>query len=64
MNWSRTKNAMRDGGLKAARDLYMDLGSFEEARWLAGKRLRINNIEVVARPGWVYTLFDGEHGDE
>lgn len=63
MNYSRSEGRMRKG-LRAARGLYCEPSTFEEVRTLAGKRMRINNIDVVERPNWVYTLFDGVQPDE
>lgn len=63
MNYSRSEQRMRKT-LAAARSLYCEVGTFEEMRQLAGKRLRINNIDIVERPPWVYTLFDGVSFDE
>jgi hypothetical protein len=59
MNWSRSEKRIRGGVLKAARDLYKELDTFEDVRREAGKRLRIKNIHVVTRPEWVYNLFGG-----
>jgi hypothetical protein len=33
------------------------LESFEKARDFAGKVFKINNIDIVTRPEWAYTLF-------
>jgi hypothetical protein len=57
LNWSETEQRLRAGGLVFARDVDQIPQTFEEVRDLVGKRLRINNIDVVSRPDWVYDLF-------
>jgi hypothetical protein len=48
---------MRLGDLPFAEEIDEQLQSFEDARSYAGKVFKINNIDVVPRPGWVYDMF-------
>jgi hypothetical protein len=56
LNWLPQQSRMRKGNLRMAQLIDEDLQSFESMRSYAGKCFRINNIEVVARPEWEYTL--------
>lgn len=59
LNWSETEQRMRKGNLRIAKSIPEPLQEFEELRAYVGKRLNINNIDVVTRPPWVYDLFSG-----
>lgn len=59
LNWNILERRMQRGNLRFARDVDPIPADFEEARRFAGICLRINNIEVVDRPPWVYDLFGG-----
>ncbi len=57
LNWAETKQRMRYGNLAFAREISTNLNDFADLRVYAGKRLRINNIDVVQDPPWVYDFF-------
>lgn len=57
LNWSDAEQRMRRGGLSIAREVEEELQSFVEVRDFFGKHLKINNIEVVKEPDWVYDFF-------
>lgn len=57
LNWSEAEARMRLGGLQIAREIEEDVESIEKLILFVGKRLKINNINVVDRPPWVYDLF-------
>lgn len=57
LNWSETEQRMRDGNLPMARDISTNLNDFHSLRTYTGKRLRINNIDIVEVPPWVYDFF-------
>jgi len=57
LNWSETEQRMRSGNLPTAREISTNLNDFEGLREYTGKRLRINNIDVVESPPWVYDFF-------
>ncbi len=59
LNWSERNDRMRRGGLRVAREIEEEIQDFAGVRVFAGKRLRINNIDVVEEPDWVYDLFAG-----
>jgi hypothetical protein len=58
LNWLSEKSKLRKGNLPIARDFVEEYQSFESARDLAGKLLKINNINLVKAPEWMYNLFD------
>lgn len=59
LNWTGSPERLRKNGLTVAREITeVDLLSFEDVREYAGKRLIINNIEVVSGPTWRYNMFD------
>jgi len=55
---------MRSGGLSTAREIDEMLQTFIEARDFVGKRLKINNIDIVLEPDWVYVFFHWERPNE
>lgn len=57
LNWSETERRMRSGGLAVARGVDEPLESFIHVRDFVGRRLRIENMRVVAPPPWEYDLF-------
>jgi hypothetical protein len=57
LNWLADQQRMRGPKLPCARDVEEELQSFESLRAYVGKHFRINNIELVTRPPWVYDLF-------
>lgn len=57
LNWSDAEGRMRKGGLNVARDINNDLNGFGTVLNYVGKRLKINNIDIVQPPPWVYDLF-------
>lgn len=57
LNWVEAERRMRKGKLPCAEPLEPEPQSFEELRTLVGRRLNINNIDVVPRPPWEYDLF-------
>lgn len=59
LNWSENEQRIRMGGLAVAREIKEDIHDFAQARAFIGNRLRINNIDVVSEPDWVYDLFSG-----
>lgn len=59
LNWLEDHERMKSGGLICARNVKENLDTFEDVRWFAGNRSRINNIEVVSEPPWVYDFFAG-----
>lgn len=59
MNWSDEHERMQSTGLPCARNLEKELESFESVREFVGIRMRINNIDIVERPPWVYDIFTG-----
>ena len=61
LNWSPEEERIRGGRLDVAREIEDELKKFEDVRAYVGKRLRINNIEIVKEPDWVYDLFSGEN---
>lgn len=56
LNWRPEQSRMRRGNLRMAEPIDEDLQSFESVLGYAGKCFRINNIMVVSRPSWQYTL--------
>jgi hypothetical protein len=60
LNWIAAQGRMRKGKLPCAEPIEQELATFEELRAFAGNYFRINNIEVVPRPEWVYDLFPDE----
>lgn len=59
LNWSESEQRMRLGGLSVARELEDIISDFTEVRTFVGKRLKINNIDIVSEPDWVYDFFLG-----
>ncbi|WP_156484713.1 hypothetical protein [Martelella sp. AD-3] len=59
LNWSENEQRMRLGGLTVAREINEDVSDFLRLRDYFGKRLKINNIEVISEPEWVYDFFNG-----
>jgi hypothetical protein len=57
LNWSESKKRMRFGTLPTAREISTKLNDFKSLREYAGNRFRINNIDVVSNPPWVYDFF-------
>lgn len=57
LNWSETKQQMRQGGLRVAREIDERLEGFGDVLAFVGNRLRINNIDIVKHPPWEYHLF-------
>jgi hypothetical protein len=57
LNWSETEQRLRLGGLQIAREIEEEIQSFKRLRDFIGNRLRINNIDLVNEPEWVYDLF-------
>jgi hypothetical protein len=60
LNWNDKKGKFRPGNLPLAADIPETLEDFSAVREFAGKRLRINNIELVLEPKWEYHLKLGE----
>lgn len=58
-NFSEATHKMKLGNLRMAQEIEPEPTDFETVRAIAGKRLRINNIELVERPDWRYDLFGG-----
>lgn len=56
-NWLAARQQMRRGDLPCAEPISEELQTFEDVREFVGRSFRINNISVVPRPDWVYTLF-------
>lgn len=59
MHWSDDSLQMVETGLPCAREIDEELSSFADIAAFVGNRLRINNIEVVEEPPWVYDMFSG-----
>lgn len=57
LNWAHSEQRMRFGNLPTAREISTILNDFEGLREYVGNRLRINNIDVVESPPWVYDFF-------
>lgn len=64
LNCSESEQRMRSGGLSTAREIDEMLQTFIEARDFVGKRLKINNIDIVLEPDWVYVFFHWERPNE
>lgn len=58
LNWDQQKGRMKRGKLPCAEAISEDLQTFEELRRYVGTHFRINNIDIVPRPDWVYDLFN------
>lgn len=56
INWEDPPGRFRGPKLPCARDIPEPLQSFEELRTYVGKHFKINNIDVVSVPDWVYKL--------
>lgn len=56
LNYSAEVGHMKSGNLKMAEPISEDLQTFEQVRDFAGKRFRINNIDIVSKPEWEYTF--------
>ena len=56
INWREPEDKMRGKRLPCARDVEENLESFEALRTYVGKYFRINNIDIVPPPEWVYKL--------
>jgi hypothetical protein len=63
LNWMEIEGRMRSPKLPCARDIPEQLQSFEAVRSFVGKHFRINNIDVVSPPEWVYDLFPNDSGN-
>lgn len=57
MNWLEDHGRMKSGGLICAREIEEKVSTFEEVREFSGNRFKINNIDVVSEPPWVYDFF-------
>jgi hypothetical protein len=55
-NYHEGYGRMYGGNLRMAMRIDEELQTFEEARRFAGNLFRISNIEIVAPPGWEYSL--------
>ena len=58
-NYSEADHKMRAGNLRMAQEVDPIPENFESVKDIVGKRLRINNIELVKSPDWRYDLFGG-----
>lgn len=56
LNWIETEQRMKRGKLPCAEPIVEPLQTFEELRQFCGRCFRINNIEIVPPPDWVYEL--------
>jgi len=56
INWDVVSERMLKRNLPCADNVPQPLETFEEARAYVGAAFRINNIDVVERPEWVYEL--------
>lgn len=56
INWNGQAKRVRRGDLPISLPVEPDPVSFQEALALAGKKFRINNIDVVVPPPWEATL--------
>lgn len=56
VNWDAGGKRMLKANLPLADNVPRLLETFEEARAYVGEAFRINNIDVVERPEWVYEL--------
>lgn len=63
LNYSAASQTINAGKLRIAREVEEPIETFEELRTYVGNHLRINNIELVTEPDWVYSLFDGGFGN-
>lgn len=63
LNWSEAEQRLRSGGLQTAREIEEQIQNFTEVLKYVGNRLRINNIDVVTEPNWVYDFFNWENPD-
>lgn len=63
LGWSETEQRMKAGGLRTAIEFEQEIQSFVELLTYTGKRLRINNINIVSEPDWVYDLLNWEKPD-
>lgn len=57
LNWDSIGRRMERGNLRFARDVVPIPPDYEAFRAEAGISLKINNIDVVKRPEWVYDWF-------
>lgn len=57
MNWDFDRHRMLGPNLRFAQDIVPPPENFDDLRQFAGISLRINNIDVVTQPPWVYDLF-------
>jgi hypothetical protein len=57
LNWSEQEKRLRSGNLRVAREIDEPLEDFTSVLAFVGKRLRINNIQVVKFPPWEYDFF-------
>jgi hypothetical protein len=56
LNWDTGGERMLKANLPLADNVPCLLETFEEARAYAGEAFKINNIDIVERPEWVYEL--------
>jgi hypothetical protein len=56
LNWVEAEQRMRRGKLPCAEPIPQALQAFDELRRFCGTCFRINNIDVVPPPDWVYQL--------
>lgn len=56
LNWDAESERMLRRNLPCADNAPRALETFEDARDFAGEAFRINNIDIVERPEWVYEL--------
>jgi len=62
-NWEPEKERMKRGDLPCAEPIGEEIQSFEQFRSFVGTSLNINNIGIVPRPDWRYSLFDEDGRD-
>jgi hypothetical protein len=60
LNWVEAEGRMRRGKLPCARPVERELQTFEDVRDFVGSHFKINNMNIVPRPDWVYGLFVDE----
>lgn len=59
LNWVESEQRMRKGKLPCARPLDAEPQGFEALRKQTGLLFRINNMQIVPHPPWMYDLFSG-----
>lgn len=53
-NWSESEGAMKGDNLPIARPVFQTIQSFTDCVFFVGNLFRINNMQVVKTPDWVY----------